>query len=84
MTDAQTFTINVLTNPTLSFVRSGNAAVLTWPQSAGSVQLYSATNLIPPVTWLPITNAPALSNGQWAVQLSGPTNGAQFFRLQTQ
>jgi hyaluronate lyase len=83
MTDAQTFTITVLTNPTLAFVRFGDAAVLSWPQWAGSVQLYGATNLTPPVTWLPVTNSPVLSNGQWAVQVSGPTNGSQFFRLQT-
>ncbi|HEY0551870.1 MAG TPA: PA14 domain-containing protein, partial [Verrucomicrobiae bacterium] len=83
MTDAQTFTITVLTNPPLSFARSGSVAVLTWPQAAGGVQLYSATNLTPPVTWRIVTNAAVLSNGQWSVQIPALTNSTHFFQLQT-
>ena len=83
LSDAQTVTLSVLTNATLSFGRAGNATVLSWPQSAGAAQLYCTTNLTPPVTWLVVTNVPVLSNGQWAVTLFAPANGAQFFRLQT-
>jgi hyaluronate lyase len=83
MTDAQTFVITVLTNPALSYARSAEGAVFSWPESAGSAQLYGATNLAPPVSWTWVTNAPVLSNGQWRVVIPTPTNAAQFYRLQT-
>jgi hypothetical protein len=83
MTDAQTFTINVLTNPPLAFARLGNAVRLTWPQSAGGVKLYSATNLTPPVAWVAVTATAVLSNSQWNVQIPAVTNGTHFFQLQT-
>jgi hypothetical protein len=83
MTDAQTFTITVLPSPALTLMRSGNSTVLTWPPSLDSLQLYSSTNLSPPVAWMPVGNPAIFSNGQWSVQLPAPTNAAQFFRLQT-
>lgn len=82
MTDAQTFSISVFTTPQLNFVRSGNNSFLTWPDSGNTFHLYTATNLAPPVTWIPVNINPVFSNGVWAVQLPAPTNTTQFFHLQ--
>jgi hypothetical protein len=44
--------------------------------------LYFATNLAPPITWMPATNAPLLVNGQWQVT-PGESGGSVFYRLQS-
>ncbi len=56
---------NTSTNaPTLNLQNSsGSPFVITWPASATGYQLYSATNLAPPVNWSLVTNAAASSNG---------------------
>jgi hypothetical protein len=59
---------------------SANPFVITWPASATGYQLYSATNLAPPITWTPVTNAAAASNGTFYLTIL-PTNAGQFFRL---
>ncbi|HMJ90171.1 MAG TPA: polysaccharide lyase family 8 super-sandwich domain-containing protein [Candidatus Acidoferrum sp.] len=81
MSDAQMVTATVLTNPTLSFARTPGFVRFTWPESATSVQLCCASNLAPPVTWLPLTNEAFLSNGEWAVETPASSNVMQFFRL---
>lgn len=55
---------------------------LTWPGSLANYQLQYAEELIPGSTvWLPVTNAPALVNGRWAVTV--PVAGqCRFFRLE--
>lgn len=63
--------------------RAGDSTVLAWPQAAGLLQPFGATNLTAPVIWSAVTNVPALSNGSWRVVLPGGTNGTQFYRLQT-
>jgi hypothetical protein len=87
MTDAQTFTVTVLTNPPLAVrlvaLPPSPVVALSWPQSAGTAQLLSATNLNAPVSWLPVTNAPVLSNGEWSVALPVRTNGTEFYQLRT-
>ena len=86
MTDAQTFRITVVAPPELTLVLSGSNILLTWPDTgpAGAgFRAYTATNLSPPVTWLPVNATAVLSNGQWAVQLPAGTNTTQFFNLQT-
>jgi hypothetical protein len=67
--------------PAMSVQASGaNPFVLSWPASAG-FQLYSATNLAPPVAWSPVTNPATASNGTVFLTMP-PTNAtAQFFRL---
>ncbi len=60
---------------------SGNGLVLTWPQWAGSLNLYGAINLAFPAIWMPVTNAPVISNNNLTVTLP-MTNSAQFYRLQ--
>ena len=83
MTDGQSFTISVLTNPTLSVVRAGAATTLSWPQSAGAAQLFSTTNLTAPVVWAAVSNVPVLNSGFFSVSFAAPTNGARFYQLQT-
>ena len=61
---------------------AGNQFTLTWPGWAASLALHSATNLAPPVNWIPATNTAVLSNNQWRVTLPAATNGQRFFRLQ--
>jgi hypothetical protein len=88
---SQTHSISVPatgTNYYASFVRprvdiagGGSGVALSWPAWAASLQLHSASNLIPPVIWTLVTNAPMSSNG--IVSLFVPsTNDSRFYRLQ--
>jgi hypothetical protein len=67
--------------PLLSWGTIGNSVVdLSWPAWANDWQLYFATNLNPPVMWLPATNAVGTNNGLLTVSI--PLNSAmRFFRL---
>ena len=62
---------------------TASTAWLSWPEDAALYSLHTTTNLTPPVAWTLVTNAPALSNGQWLVPMPPATNGSRFFRLQT-
>jgi uncharacterized repeat protein (TIGR01451 family) len=75
------FKIVVNPAPTLSIVSSARANTFTWPVSATNYVLRGATNLTPPVVWVPITIAPTLVNGQHSVTV--PTNSLHFFILTT-
>ncbi len=55
--------------------------VLTWPLEAGLLPLLTATNLAPPIAWLPATNAPVLVDGQWTIVLPVAAEPQRFFRL---
>jgi len=70
-----------LPKPSLSLGNlSANGLDIIWPAWADDWQLYFATNLVPPVVWLPATNAVSSGNGQFIVTV--PINsGMQFFRL---
>jgi hypothetical protein len=57
-----------------------NPFVLTWPASAATYQLYSATNLSPPVVWTLVPTPATQTNGNFYLTLS-PSNSAQFFRM---
>jgi hypothetical protein len=70
--------------PTLSLVSSPSGPLLTWPASAGIFTLYTATNLTPPATWLPVTNSPTLVSNQWQFPLEQTGADSQFYRLQAQ
>ncbi|HEX5222050.1 MAG TPA: LamG-like jellyroll fold domain-containing protein [Verrucomicrobiae bacterium] len=87
---AMSHSINVPTNnvtftasfvqPTIGIAGDTTQLALNWPGWASSLQLYSATNLSPPVNWSVVTNAPINSNGVQALSL--PVAGDQeFFRL---
>jgi len=54
--------------------------VLIWPGSVSSNALQSATNLVPPITWSPVTNAPQAGDGAWFYFVP-PMEPRRFFRL---
>jgi hypothetical protein len=58
-----------------------NGLTLTWPTNA-VVAPYYTINLSPPITWMPVTNAPTIVNGQWNLTVSFGTNPSAFYRLQ--
>jgi hypothetical protein len=67
--------------PALSLSSAGSNLVLGWPGWAGAMNLYHTTNLVPPVAWTIVTDAPVASNG--SLTLAFPTtNGNRFYRLQ--
>lgn len=76
-----TFTASYL-QPSLGAAFGASSLNLSWPQWAGAMKLYSATNLSPPVFWLPVTAEPVSSNGLFNVQLP-VSNDNLFFRLQS-
>ncbi|MDB6035014.1 MAG: hypothetical protein JWM16_5352 [Verrucomicrobiales bacterium] len=69
-------------SPLLSVAYSPDQTLLSWPAASSGYRVEGATNLSPPVTWMPITNAPITLNGN-VLQAAIPTNGQpqQFFRL---
>ena len=66
--------------PALSAALSNHQLILSWPVTASSFSLSSATNLSAPVTWTAVTNATITSNGQVTATLS-PSGSARFYRL---
>lgn len=67
--------------PRVDVAGTGDAVALSWPAWAGSLQLHSTSNLVPPVIWLPVTNMPMSSNGTTSIFLP-LAEGSQFYRLQ--
>lgn len=68
--------------PPLTMTRTAGSATFQWPLAACYFGLQYSTNLAA-ATWFNITNAPALSNGQWTVILPAPAIGQRFYRLQS-
>jgi hypothetical protein len=69
------------TPPSLSITPSGTNAVLRWPTGSPGFTLKSATNLVPPIAWIPVSPAPAVVNGQNTV--TNPTSGLRnYYRLE--
>jgi uncharacterized repeat protein (TIGR01451 family) len=67
----------------LEFGRSGSSLVISWPASVPNAVLQGATNLTPPVLWLPVTNPPPVeANGMKSVTLP-IGSGSGYYRLQT-
>ncbi len=70
-----------LPKPVLALASAGGGALtLSWPLWANGWSLYVATNLNPPVSWLPATNVAATNTGQYAVLLP-VTAASRFYRL---
>lgn len=64
----------------LTISLSGADVVLAWPASLAGASLQSTTNLVPPVTWTPLSSPPATFNNQNFV--TNPISaGLQFFQL---
>jgi hypothetical protein len=66
--------------PTLSIASLSNTVGLVWLSSISSNALQTATNLVPPVFWSPVTNPPLESDGAWFYFVS-PNEPRRFFRL---
>jgi hypothetical protein len=60
---------------------TNNVLTLMWATNV-SVGLYSTLDLTPPTTWTPVTNLPAIVNGQWHVTVPIVPGGSSFYRLQ--
>jgi hypothetical protein len=73
-----------LPRPVLGFAWSaaGGTFTINWPAWANNWELWSATNLAPPITWYPVTNSAVSNNGQLSVTLPLQP-GREFFRLAT-
>lgn len=69
--------------PPLSARMNAAKVEIAWSNAASPLQLRTATNLIPPVAWLPVTNVPLFQNGLWQVEWL-PGDPVRFFRLATQ
>jgi hypothetical protein len=67
--------------PQLAIVPSGTNVVVSWPLYASSYQLFSATNLTPPVAWSSVTRNSDTNGIVISVTLPRTGNG-MFFRLQ--
>jgi hypothetical protein len=62
-------------------VRSNShGVVLSWATNSMGFTLQSTFNLIPPVEWLDVTNAPTLAGAHFTVT-NLLSNGAVFYRL---
>jgi alpha-galactosidase len=67
--------------PAISTIYVNTNITFSWPVTASSFSLFSATNLLqPPASWNTVTNATASSNGQVSLTLS-PIGRATFYRL---
>ena len=74
----------VESRPTLAIVNPGAGnLVLNASPDAAYYHLYSATHLVPPAVWNPVTNLPVVSGNQWSLTLTAATNVTSFYRLQT-
>jgi len=66
--------------PAISLSAGGSGLALAWPGWANDWNLYSASNLTPPIAWVLVTNVAGSNNGQFNLTL--PLNTpAQYFRL---
>jgi hypothetical protein len=55
---------------------------LSWPAPAVGLRLYSTTNLVSPVQWVPVENGVVLSNGQYHLSWPATDESSRFFQLQ--
>jgi hypothetical protein len=84
--DNLSFAATALATPTNTIAltvqgSSANPLVLSWPAPATGFQLYSATNLTPPVLWSPVATPALQSNGMFFLTIPATNAAAQFFRL---
>jgi hypothetical protein len=70
--------------PTLGLAGGAGGRLLNWPASGVGFTLYATTNLIPPIVWGPVTNAPALVSNKWQISLAPYSITTRFYRLQAQ
>jgi hypothetical protein len=70
--------------PSLSVSIAGGSASFAWPAAGVGYALYTATNLTPPVAWVPSAGQPVWTNNQWQISLPPDNAGVRFYRLQSQ
>jgi hypothetical protein len=80
-TNGTSFTAGFVT-PALSLGLDRSSLWVSWPTWARTLQLASATNLAPPVSWSPVPAVPAASNGLQTVTLPW-FEASRFYRLQS-
>lgn len=67
-------------SPTISTTVTGNSLTLSWPLDSSGFQLYGASNLFPPVVWVP--ESAVLQTNQQSISATVPIgSGTRFFRL---
>jgi hypothetical protein len=66
--------------PSLSIQVDGSSLTMAWPEWATDWSLVTATNLTPPILWLPVTNAVGSNDGMFNVTIPVDSEN-RFFRL---
>ena len=79
-TAVATTTVNVLPLNLAVTAAGGDNLMLSWPSWADGFQLYSTTNLAPPIIWS-LAPEPAVEVGSALTATIAGTNSARFFRL---
>ena len=74
------FSVPVPYQPLVYIAQSSNLVVLAWSDLLSSNALQTATNLVPPIQWAPLTNVALDGEGAW-FYFTSPTNRQQFYRL---
>src|SRR5436190_8697440 len=69
--------------PRLAIARAAEWVQLSWPGYAEGLDLHSASNLAPPVTWTRIAAQPSLSNNLWTISLPVVPDAVRFYRLRS-
>ena len=67
--------------PQLDFRIDANAAILNWPLNYVGYTLEAATNLVPPVNWLPLGGPYHNTNGMFEFHRVLPGTPQEFYRL---
>ncbi len=70
----------VYSPPRITAVQNGTNFIFAWPTNVIGFSLLSTTNLVPPVTWLPVNPAPVIVNSQYTVT-NGTSGALKFFEL---
>jgi len=66
--------------PRLSVAVSSPHVLLSWSNAASVMTLRTTTSLVPPVAWLPVTNAASRGSDIWQIQWES-ADAVRFFRL---
>jgi len=69
--------------PALSVTVSSPNVLLSWSNSASTLALHTTTNLLSPIVWSVVPNAPTNQGGKWNVSMP-IADSRRFFRLSVQ
>ncbi len=81
LVDNLAISLEPVSRPEMSLVLSGGNASLSWPTYATGYQVYTASNLVAPVFWSPLTNTVRNQGTNYSVTAHVSGQKA-FFRLQ--